>query len=74
MIILVAAGLLRRPRSNSADRLPPALTEYHEWLTTFLRSVELPIVFYCAPELSAYVKGLRGNKVSLRRSPSLRRS
>ncbi|BGP13219.1 hypothetical protein JCM10213_005011 [Rhodosporidiobolus nylandii] len=38
------------------------VSEYHEWLTNFLHSVELPIVFYCAPSLAAYVRNLRGNK------------
>ncbi|GAA5974128.1 hypothetical protein JCM11641_003451 [Rhodosporidiobolus odoratus] len=38
------------------------VSEYHEWLTNFLHSVELPIIFYCAPTLAAYVKNLRGNK------------
>ncbi|GAA5923897.1 uncharacterized protein JCM15063_005493 [Sporobolomyces koalae] len=38
------------------------VSEYHEWLTNFLGSVELPIVFYCAPSMAAYVRNLRGNK------------
>ncbi|GAA6015566.1 hypothetical protein JCM10207_008128 [Rhodosporidiobolus poonsookiae] len=38
------------------------VSEYHEWLTNFLHSVELPIIFYCAPSLAAYIKNLRGNK------------
>ncbi|GAA5894452.1 uncharacterized protein JCM6883_002107 [Sporobolomyces salmoneus] len=38
------------------------VSEYHEWLTNFLGSVELPIIFYCAPSMSAYVRNLRGNK------------
>ncbi|GAA5954821.1 hypothetical protein JCM3765_007784 [Sporobolomyces pararoseus] len=38
------------------------VSEYHEWLTNFLGSVELPIVFYCAPSMSAYIRNLRGNK------------
>lgn len=38
--------------------------EYHDWLTNFLGSVELPIIFYCAPSMSAYIRNLRGNKVS----------
>ncbi|KAK4052094.1 hypothetical protein OIV83_002388 [Microbotryomycetes sp. JL201] len=38
------------------------VSEYHEWMTNFLRSVDLPIVFYCAPSLKSYVKGLRGDK------------
>jgi len=39
-------------------------SEYQEWLTNFLGSVELPIVFYCAPSMAAYVRNLRGNKAS----------
>ncbi|GAA6047937.1 hypothetical protein JCM3770_006434 [Rhodotorula araucariae] len=38
------------------------VSEYHEWLGNFLHSVELPIIFYCAPSFAAYVKNLRGNK------------
>ncbi|GAA5976877.1 hypothetical protein JCM5350_007275 [Sporobolomyces pararoseus] len=38
------------------------VSEYHEWLTNFLGSVELPIIFYCAPSMSAYIRNLRGNK------------
>ncbi|GAA6029993.1 hypothetical protein JCM8097_009205 [Rhodosporidiobolus ruineniae] len=38
------------------------VSEYHEWLTNFLHSVELPVVFYCAPTMAAYIKNLRGNK------------
>ncbi|KPV77035.1 uncharacterized protein RHOBADRAFT_42248 [Rhodotorula graminis WP1] len=38
------------------------VSEYNEWLGNFLHSVELPIVFYCAPSFAAYVKNLRGNK------------
>ncbi|BGP37220.1 hypothetical protein JCM10449v2_001125 [Rhodotorula kratochvilovae] len=38
------------------------VSEYHEWLGNFLHSVELPIIFYCAPSLAAYIKNLRGNK------------
>ncbi|KAK4050568.1 hypothetical protein OIO90_005035 [Microbotryomycetes sp. JL221] len=38
------------------------VSEYHEWMTNFLGSVELPIVFYCAPALRSYVQGLRGSK------------
>ncbi|GAA5887178.1 hypothetical protein JCM16303_002217 [Sporobolomyces ruberrimus] len=38
------------------------VSEYHDWLTNFLGSVELPIIFYCAPSMSAYIRNLRGNK------------
>lgn len=52
--------------ARELTRLLVARTEYNEWLGNFLHSVELPIVFYCAPPFAAYVKNLRGNKV---RSP-----
>ncbi|GAA5863323.1 hypothetical protein JCM1840_007487 [Sporobolomyces johnsonii] len=38
------------------------VSEYHEWLTNFLHSVELPVMFYCAPSMAAYIRNLRGNK------------
>ncbi|GAA5826182.1 hypothetical protein JCM11251_007197 [Rhodosporidiobolus azoricus] len=38
------------------------VSEYHEWLTNFLHSVELPIIFYCAPSMAAYIRNLRGSK------------
>ncbi|GAA5823002.1 hypothetical protein JCM5353_007849 [Sporobolomyces roseus] len=38
------------------------ISEYQEWLTNFLGSVELPIIFYCAPSMAAYIRNLRGNK------------
>lgn len=39
--------------------------EYHDWLSNFLSSVELPIIFYCAPSLVDWVQELRGDKVRL---------
>ncbi|GJN87830.1 hypothetical protein Rhopal_000785-T1 [Rhodotorula paludigena] len=38
------------------------VSEYHEWLGNFLHSVELPVIFYCAPSMAAYIKNLRGDK------------
>lgn len=39
------------------------LLEYNEWLKNFLGSVELPIVFFCAPAMRAQIVELRGDKV-----------
>ena len=39
------------------------LADYHNWLSNFLGSVQLPIVFFCAPGMVDLVKDLRGNKV-----------
>ncbi|GAA6052622.1 hypothetical protein JCM3770_006407 [Rhodotorula araucariae] len=36
--------------------------EYHVWIKHFLETVELPIVFYCAPDQHEYIAGLRGDK------------
>ncbi|SCZ92522.1 BZ3500_MvSof-1268-A1-R1_Chr5-2g07940 [Microbotryum saponariae] len=38
------------------------VSEYHAWLSNFLGHVELPIVFYCAPEMRPLITGLRGSK------------
>ncbi|GAA6061179.1 hypothetical protein JCM10212_002392 [Sporobolomyces blumeae] len=38
------------------------VSEYHDWMTNFLGSVELPIIFYCAPTMAAEVRHLRGAK------------
>lgn len=38
------------------------VSEYNEWLKNFLGSVELPIVFFCAPAMRAQIVELRGDK------------
>ncbi|SCV72559.1 BQ2448_4096 [Microbotryum intermedium] len=38
------------------------VSEYHAWLSNFLGNVELPIVFYCAPEMRPLITGFRGSK------------
>lgn len=39
-----------------------SVSDYNKWLATFLRSVDLPIVFYCAPSMRAFISELRGQK------------
>ncbi|KAK4705888.1 hypothetical protein P7C70_g310, partial [Phenoliferia sp. Uapishka_3] len=39
-----------------------SISEYDKWLRNFLTSVELPIIFYCAPAQRAFISELRGPK------------
>ncbi|KAM0751823.1 hypothetical protein T439DRAFT_219924 [Meredithblackwellia eburnea MCA 4105] len=39
-----------------------SVSDYNKWLGNFLRTVELPIVFFCAPSQRAFIAELRGNK------------